>query len=981
MGTRRTRLMIIACLSLICVFLLVRDASDAFTLFSSGTAPLLFGFSALVTAIYLAIGSVVWLYASNRLVALLLFGYAITMAITFAVETGATNGDLLLSLVTSVSSLLTLALLNSLLLVFPRNALAPAGAGDVRPPAGVWRGYLCFLVALCVVAVVGTLIHFLSPHAGSSWIPIAVFSYVSFSLCGAGASLILSYLNAPTLRERQQLRLLVGGGILAIAPFLLLTVLPHLLSFLLGLSPQLAVDSRISTTTLAILPIALGYSILRYQLLVFDASIRRVAVGLVGLLSLAVTAYLVVAGSLLAFPDAEPQQAGFVILSLIVVGSGVWWFARSATERLFFSEITHYRRLLDHPDRLVRQISDLNEAAWLIAAAVVDAFETTAVGLFILDEEAGCFRPFFPIGENKPASDRLLAQLFTYIPPVVVTGKQTDWLDPANPMISRLALVSRPLSLNELRQLVLQERANLPHLLPNTRGGEADLLLVPVRVSGGAQGSWGGHPPVASQPGPVALPAGMTVGILVVGARGDLEAYAGPDFEVIDLIISRFAPVLEIARSYARGSTYAALVMKLYTGMPKLSFDQYASLEEVARSYARVAASATSSRAEVWLVGGAEGEQVLRPFLQIGTGPSLTGLDSLRVADLGDAARRSTFATWHPSQRFSELILSRGGAAAPADDGGAFPYALLPLVSAERLHGVLGLAYGRPHTFSEGEQRLLEVFAQQFATTLEGVKSALELGRAYTSQLEEDRLRDKLLQAASESLRVSLTTIGAYIELLGDQGQQLPPEARAEFLARSQRGASALALMINQLMDGVLLPQERKPLSLHPLPLLTAVRDVVELRAGSIQRELRAVRIDAIPAGLHVLADMMRVRQILLSLLDNALAHSPPGSAIEFTAMQEGEGVVVRVRDHGPGVPAGDQEHLFTPFAQVGTAEAFGHAGAELGLYVSKQLLAAMGGDLWFERSVPDGTGSVFAFSLPSADRQRSPREGAHVPD
>src|SRR5205814_689412 len=99
--------------------------------------------------------------------------------------------------------------------------------------------------------------------------------------------------------------------------------------------------------------------------------------------------------------------------------------------------------------------------------------------------------------------------------------------------------------------------------------------------------------------------------------------------------------------------------------------------------------------------------------------------------------------------------------------------------------------------------------------------------------------------------------------------------------------------------------------------------------------ELRALHLDDLPPGLQVLADPMRVRQVLLSLLDNALANSPPGSAIEFAATQEGEGVVVRVRDHGPGVAAGTREHLFTPFEQVGSAEVFGHTAIGLGLYVS----------------------------------------------
>src|SRR5207249_6876423 len=83
-----------------------------------------FGFSAFVALLFLAIGTLVWLYARNRRVALLLFCFSVAMMMTFAVETGAASGDSLLSMVGGISSVLSVSLFALLLLLFPRNYLS-----------------------------------------------------------------------------------------------------------------------------------------------------------------------------------------------------------------------------------------------------------------------------------------------------------------------------------------------------------------------------------------------------------------------------------------------------------------------------------------------------------------------------------------------------------------------------------------------------------------------------------------------------------------------------------------------------------------------------------------------------------------------------------------------------------------------------------------------------------------------------------------
>src|SRR5712691_6195109 len=92
-----------------------------------------FGFSGFVALLFLAVSALIWLYASSRLLALLLFGFSFSMMVSFAVETEAAVGDLFLSAISTASSALALALFSTLLLLFPRNYLALRPSSDTEP--------------------------------------------------------------------------------------------------------------------------------------------------------------------------------------------------------------------------------------------------------------------------------------------------------------------------------------------------------------------------------------------------------------------------------------------------------------------------------------------------------------------------------------------------------------------------------------------------------------------------------------------------------------------------------------------------------------------------------------------------------------------------------------------------------------------------------------------------------------------------------
>jgi two-component system sensor histidine kinase KdpD len=128
------------------------------------------------------------------------------------------------------------------------------------------------------------------------------------------------------------------------------------------------------------------------------------------------------------------------------------------------------------------------------------------------------------------------------------------------------------------------------------------------------------------------------------------------------------------------------------------------------------------------------------------------------------------------------------------------------------------------------------------------------------------------------------------------------------------------------------------------------------------QLEGRGITLDAdIVPGLETDTDGEKVVRILVNLLANAAKYTPSGSRVAISAMAEGEYVVIRVCDGGPGVAPELRATLFEPF--VRGAGRIGAEGTGLGLAISRALARALGGELELESATG---GSVFRLTLPS---------------
>ena len=234
------------------------------------------------------------------------------------------------------------------------------------------------------------------------------------------------------------------------------------------------------------------------------------------------------------------------------------------------------------------------------------------------------------------------------------------------------------------------------------------------------------------------------------------------------------------------------------------------------------------------------------------------------------------------------------------------------------------------------------------------------------------------LASVSHEVRTPLTAILGYADLLRDDG--LSPRERAAHLETIRRNGDHLLAVIGDILD--LARIDAGQFAIVPADVVVAdlVREVVRLlalRAAAQGIALDHVVADA-AARTPVRTDPVRVRQVLLNIVGNAVKFTEQGGVrVSVRAHEDGGDVrfLIEVRDSGPGIGPGDLERIFEPFVQSDAAQPHRHGGSGLGLSISRQLAALLGGSL-SARSEP-GRGSTFTFAFPAGrvDLPESPTE------
>lgn len=246
------------------------------------------------------------------------------------------------------------------------------------------------------------------------------------------------------------------------------------------------------------------------------------------------------------------------------------------------------------------------------------------------------------------------------------------------------------------------------------------------------------------------------------------------------------------------------------------------------------------------------------------------------------------------------------------------------------------------------------------------IESAFTAQRASetAARESEERMR-RFVADASHELRTPLTSIRGFAELYR-QGAVTDESAVRRAMRRIEDEAARMGLLVEDLLMLARLDEQR-PLEQTPVDVLAIATDAVhDARAVSSDHpvELKVLPHSTAPV---VIGDDARLRQVVANLVNNAVIHTPPGTAVTVgvgtTDDGDGRWVLLEVADAGPGLKAGDAERVFERFYRADPSRTRTSGGSGLGLSIVAALVAAHSGTVTVETR--PGVGTTFRVRLP----------------
>ena len=276
--------------------------------------------------------------------------------------------------------------------------------------------------------------------------------------------------------------------------------------------------------------------------------------------------------------------------------------------------------------------------------------------------------------------------------------------------------------------------------------------------------------------------------------------------------------------------------------------------------------------------------------------------------------------------------------------------------------GVLTLTRGDVRPFTDKQIELVAIFADQAAIAIENVRLFDEIQDKSRQLAEASRHKSQFLANMSHELRTPLNAILGYTELILDGVYGDTPDKMRATLDRVQRNGRHLLGLINDVLDLSKIEAGQLTLSIDNYSLKQMVHDVygaVELLAANKHIDLKVEMAGELPRGR---GDELRLRQVLLNLVGNAIKFTDQGEVVIAASATNGS-FTVAVSDTGPGISQSDQGKIFEEFQQADNSLTKAKGGTGLGLAIARRIMELHGGRLWVESKL--GSGSTFTFTLP----------------
>ncbi|GAB4489543.1 MAG: hypothetical protein Fur0016_06840 [Anaerolineales bacterium] len=291
----------------------------------------------------------------------------------------------------------------------------------------------------------------------------------------------------------------------------------------------------------------------------------------------------------------------------------------------------------------------------------------------------------------------------------------------------------------------------------------------------------------------------------------------------------------------------------------------------------------------------------------------------------------------------------------------------IPLKIGARVIGALDIHSSEINTFHPEEISVLETLADQISVALENARSYDTAQKAIEEMKQLDIIKSQFLANMSHELRTPLNSIIGFSRVILKGIDGPITEQQQQDLSAIYNSGQHLLGLINNILDLSKIEAGKMELTLEEINVADTIANVISTSAGLV-RDKPIKLVQQVESGLPtVRADPMRLRQILLNLISNAVKFTDEGSITVSASLHTPSTgvpeVMISVTDTGPGIAPEDQKKLFQAFSQVDSSATRKTGGTGLGLSICKRLVELHGGKISVHSTV--GKGSTFYFTIP----------------
>jgi signal transduction histidine kinase len=261
---------------------------------------------------------------------------------------------------------------------------------------------------------------------------------------------------------------------------------------------------------------------------------------------------------------------------------------------------------------------------------------------------------------------------------------------------------------------------------------------------------------------------------------------------------------------------------------------------------------------------------------------------------------------------------------------------------------------------------LVASVAAQVSLQIETLRLTEELQKRAKELEKLDRLKSSFLANMSHELRTPLNSILGFSDVILEGLDGPLTDNMDNDLRLIQKNGQHLLHLINDVLDMAKIESGKMNLNLEKFYLNEIFVDVFNITSSLAGEKMLSIQVAAdSDMEIELLADRIRLRQVMINLVNNAIKFTERDGKISVQALRQGEHALIRVHDTGIGIPATHLESIFQEFTQVDTSTTRKVGGTGLGLPISRKLIEMHGGRIWAESSGVNGEGSTLIVELP----------------